>query len=228
MSKQNIYAKFQTLSTIYSARSKMYKKPWLAILIVLTIGVISSAQVFAQKSVGESILALGPGINEVTRDRVLAILDDEYPQQVHQWTQKAIDAESLAETDFLYIAYPNPGDEQYRRVHDLLIGELTVNANAVASANNMFLATTVCLILNDYNWWFGDDFTTCHTQGTSYYMTLGSMNNRANSYYESHTSGAVKLYDNINFSGTLGTYDSDTASFGSSVNNKASSIQAWY
>jgi hypothetical protein len=227
MSKQNIGAKFHVFPTIYK-RGKMYKKSWLILLIVLVVGAISAVQVFAQQPIGENILALGPGISEATRDRVLIILDDEYPQQVRQWTQKAQDAELLTETDFLYIAYPNPGNDQNRRVHDLLIRELTVNARAVASTNNMFLSTTVCLTLNDYNWWLGDQFTTCHTQGTSYYMTLGSMNNRANSYYESHTSGAVKLYDNINFSGTLGTYSSDTASFGSSVNNKASSIRAWY
>lgn len=209
----------------------MFKKRWLLLLSVLIIGITSSVQVFAQGSViegaGENILALGPGVNFVTRERVMSLLTDEYGNQVRHWTQKAKNAETLEEADFFYIAYPNPGGAQNKRMRDLLRQELMVNANKLASVN-MQSPPTVCLYLMDWIFWGGDEFASCHTQGESWWVNLGGFDNRAESYFEGASSNAVRLYDSTDCSGGFfGEYEDDQPSFGVN-NNKASCMRAWY
>jgi len=192
----------------------MFKNRWILLLSVLLIGLMGYMQVYAQEpdvQVGEEdVLVLGEDINPEIHKRIMSLLTREYGDKARHWTEQPKD-EVLH-----YYAYPYTDDVRNKNVRKLINQEV------------MSLRATTCLYLYDYFYYWGTQFSTCGTQGTSRYMTMGSFDNKASSYYEGTTSNAVKLYDNINFSGTLATYWDDMSGFPSSVNNKTSSIRAWY
>lgn len=171
------------------------------------------------------VVILSENMQATLGSEVYALFVEAYgSDQVLTWT-----VEEKDNTNYVY-AYPFvAGDTETQLANNKTKATRTSFELLIASEpQNIWM----CNKLYEHSNYNGTRVQMCNNEGGSaiQYSRLDyyGFDNKASSFYEDLPSGTVELFDNWYFANTLDVVIGDTLSFGANINDKASSVTAYF
>lgn len=194
--------------------------------VLLGQNVFANDSKSSSKGADVNTLILHKDIDPFTISSITEILKDTFGE--NGFTIQTLRVGASDQIEIQYPALNGKVDQDLEeRLQTLITGEKVTVGMIPKEGREPAGNATVCGTFHDWYWWTGRYISFCGPQGAYLQSWMYSMDNDANSFYESNTSWGAQSFDTPYYSGFLVDVWSDYWSLGS-ANNRISSVKIWF
>lgn len=214
----------------------MRKKLYLTLLILGSVGLIvaplpllnKAGAVTAAPITEWNTLVLNYSLDQTVIANVKKALESRFGTAGYRFTTTT----DLTGAKTYVFEYPYEGTKAGQQFVDNLLSTVTVYPVATGSKEKFHpkdnnTAVRVCGTFYDWYYWLGKNISFCGYSGTYARSPMYSMDNKANSFYESYTTWGSNTYNTPYYTNFLMAVNGDYSSLGSN-NNRISSVKIWF